>query len=187
MKKLLDISSEERNRILEMHQTATRKNYLMEAPTQTSPGSALIGRADGRGVLAVPAFMISNIYDPNETISTSLDLVNIKPGEDVGKIFSHSIELTPKGKELGINPSDIKVAYAAEGVSNTTTIRNKKGNTLTTPITVTFPAPKKSFRATGTLKDETVFNIKFMTNDRTKPEQVVPVYFNPNAGVQAGA
>ena len=32
MKKLLDISSEERNRILEMHQSATRRNYLTEAP-----------------------------------------------------------------------------------------------------------------------------------------------------------
>ena len=34
MKKLLDISSEERNRILEMHQNATRKNYLSEQVTQ---------------------------------------------------------------------------------------------------------------------------------------------------------
>ncbi len=184
MKKLLDISSEERNRILEMHKTATRKNYLMEAPTQTPQGSALIGTADGRGILAVPSFMISNLYEPNETITTKADLVNIKPGTDVGKILSYSIELTPKGTELGINPSDIKVQYAAEGVSNTTTIRNKKGNTLTTPITVTFPAPKKSFR---TEKDETVFNIKFITNDRTKPEQVVPVNFNTGAGVQTGA
>ncbi|CAB4130190.1 hypothetical protein UFOVP117_300 [uncultured Caudovirales phage] len=30
MKKLLDISSEERNRILEMHQSATKRNYLSE-------------------------------------------------------------------------------------------------------------------------------------------------------------
>jgi len=34
MKKLLDISSEERNRILEMHQKATRKNYLTEESTE---------------------------------------------------------------------------------------------------------------------------------------------------------
>jgi hypothetical protein len=32
MKKLLDISSDERRRILEMHQTATKRNYLSEAP-----------------------------------------------------------------------------------------------------------------------------------------------------------
>jgi len=34
MKKLLDISSEERNRILEMHQSATKRNYLSEQSTQ---------------------------------------------------------------------------------------------------------------------------------------------------------
>jgi hypothetical protein len=36
MKKLLDISSDERRRILEMHQSATRRNYLTEAPEQAS-------------------------------------------------------------------------------------------------------------------------------------------------------
>jgi hypothetical protein len=36
MKKLLDISSEERRRILEMHQSATRRNYLTEAPEQAA-------------------------------------------------------------------------------------------------------------------------------------------------------
>jgi hypothetical protein len=34
MKKLLDISSEERNRILEMHQSATKRNYLSEEAPQ---------------------------------------------------------------------------------------------------------------------------------------------------------
>jgi hypothetical protein len=45
MKKLLDISSEERNRILEMHQTATRKNYLTEAPQQTASPQQAAGKA----------------------------------------------------------------------------------------------------------------------------------------------
>ena len=36
MKKLFEISSEEKNRILEMHETATKRNYLSE---QTSPPS----------------------------------------------------------------------------------------------------------------------------------------------------
>jgi hypothetical protein len=39
MKKLLDISSEERNRILEMHQNATKKNYLMEQPANGDPST----------------------------------------------------------------------------------------------------------------------------------------------------
>lgn len=186
MKKLLDISSEERNRILEMHQTATRNNYLMEAPTQTPQGMAMIGRADGKGVLQGSGFMISNLYAPNETITSTIDLVNPSPkGNNLSKILSHSVELTPKGKELGINPSNIKVTYASEGVSNTTKIRNVKGTTLTTPITVTFPAPQQTFRITG--NSEIVFNIKFTTNDIAKPEQVVPVFFNKGAGVQPGA
>ena len=36
MKKLLDISSEERNRILEMHQSATKRNYLSEQTAQNA-------------------------------------------------------------------------------------------------------------------------------------------------------
>jgi len=34
MKKLFEISSEEKQRILEMHETATKKNYLSEQPVQ---------------------------------------------------------------------------------------------------------------------------------------------------------
>lgn len=34
-----DISQDERNRILEMHESATRKNYLSEQPTPTSGGT----------------------------------------------------------------------------------------------------------------------------------------------------
>ena len=37
MKRLLDISSEERNRILEMHQSATKRNYLSEETTKYPP------------------------------------------------------------------------------------------------------------------------------------------------------
>lgn len=37
MKKLFEISSEERNRILEMHQNATKKNYLNEAESSYGP------------------------------------------------------------------------------------------------------------------------------------------------------
>lgn len=185
MKKLLDISSEERNRILEMHQTATRKNYLTEAPTQTPQGIAMIGRADGKGAVKGSGFMISNLYAPNETITATVDLVNPGPATgNVSKILSHTVELTPKGKELGINPSNIKVTYALEGVSSLSKIKKQVGNTLTTPITLTFPAPQKTFRTENT---ETVFNIKFTTNDMTNPVQVVPVYFNKGAGVQPGA
>jgi hypothetical protein len=37
MKKLFDISSEEKQRILEMHETATKKNYLNEQLNQKTP------------------------------------------------------------------------------------------------------------------------------------------------------
>jgi hypothetical protein len=45
MKRLLDISSEERNRILEMHQSATKRNYLGEDTAQQKvplPGQDII-------------------------------------------------------------------------------------------------------------------------------------------------
>jgi hypothetical protein len=35
MKKLFEISSEEKQRILEMHETATKNNYLSEQTTQS--------------------------------------------------------------------------------------------------------------------------------------------------------
>ena len=44
MKKLFEISSEEKQRILEMHETATKKNYLSEQGTQQrnlTPGGGI--------------------------------------------------------------------------------------------------------------------------------------------------
>lgn len=38
MKKLFEISSEEKQRILEMHESATKKNYLSEQPVQQNQG-----------------------------------------------------------------------------------------------------------------------------------------------------
>jgi hypothetical protein len=51
MKKLLDISSEERNRILEMHQSATKRNYLSEeAPQPAQTGQILAGAETAKDV-----------------------------------------------------------------------------------------------------------------------------------------
>ena len=186
MKKLLEISSEERNRILEMHQTATRKNYLTEAATQTPQGITLIGKADGKGIYADPKFYLQNLYDPKDTITSTLDLVNpLKPYDIPSRILSHTVEVTQQGKDLGINPSNVKVTYAPEGVSNLTKYK-KVSETITTPITLTFPAPQKTFRVAPDI-GETVLNIKFVTNDRAKPEKTIPVVFAKGAGVQPGA
>ena len=69
MKKLLDISSEERNRILEMHQNATKKNYLMEQPT-TQPGQNTQG-VDING---------TNLSAPVVTVSAQLNASLISGG-----------------------------------------------------------------------------------------------------------
>jgi len=67
MKKLLDISSEERNRILEMHQNATKKNYLMEQPT-TQPGQNTQG-VDINGA----KYLLTNAVKDAATLSKFLN------------------------------------------------------------------------------------------------------------------
>jgi len=82
MKRLLEISSEERNRILEMHQNATKKNYLIleTDPKQGQPGAVttingvnykLQGLTDKNinDFLVTKNFKlnITSLFDPNYT------------------------------------------------------------------------------------------------------------------------
>jgi hypothetical protein len=67
MKKLLDISSEERNRILEMHQSATKRNYLNEQTT-TQPGENTQG-VDINGA----KYLLTNVVRDAATLSKFLD------------------------------------------------------------------------------------------------------------------
>ena len=60
MKKLLDISSEERNRILEMHQSATKRNYLSEEAPQPTQANNLLPGAENDVSYAIPKGLFSN-------------------------------------------------------------------------------------------------------------------------------
>ena len=200
MKKLLDISSEERNRILEMHQSATRKNYLTEAPqqaTQTPLGSAKIGNVNPA---IPPAFYITSMYDPGETINTTADFfvpeaVTLKDRAGVGKIFNHTLSLTDYGKKLGLDQSKFVVkkpvgtlAWGTQpGANLGGVLVVNKGGFMVAPVTVSFPAPQTPFKSDATTAKQPIFTITFETNDKQNPKQTLNGYFLDGSGVAVGA
>lgn len=206
MKKLLDISSEERNRILEMHQSATRKNYLTEAPqqaTRTPIGSAKIGNPGYDRADIPTSFGIIDMYAPSETITTELYLyipdllIPGKNGETAGtaKILSHTVQMTPYGTQLGIDPSTIVIKKPVgelywgygDGKALGPVMTVKKSGYVVAPVTVSFKAPMKPFKSTPETAKNPVFNVTFETNDRNNPTQTLPVYFRDKSGVAVGA
>lgn len=117
MKKLLDISSEERNRILEMHKTATRKNYLTEA--QFNPSVNLIFCNKEGQVLNIKGdtnwsedaqkmqVVKNNILsaDANKFTGASIERGTYSPGEIASASFylmSYEISERARGGGVGI-------------------------------------------------------------------------------------
>ena len=206
MKKLLDISSEERNRILEMHQSATRKNYLTEGPqqvTRTSLGSAKIGYP-GYDTNIPPSFGIVDLYAPGETITSTLYLYipeQLVPGKaqssGTAKILSHTVAMTPYGTQLGIDPSTIVIKkpvgelYHGYGNGQSAALGPvmtvKVSGIMVAPVTVSFTAPKTPFKSTAETAKTPVFNVTFETNDRDNPTQTLGVFFRDKSGVAVGA
>jgi len=203
MKKLLDISSEERNRILEMHQTATRKNYLTEAPTETSLGSAKIGNINPN---IVPGFYVTNLYAPGEIINISQNLfspevankisTNQDPSRAGGaKILSHTLSLTEYGKKLGIDQSSIVIKKPVgvlywgkqPGEKLGDVVLKLEGGLVVAPVTVSFKAPQTPFTSTAETAKQPVITIIFDTNDKTQRQQTLNVYFLNGSGVAVGA
>ena len=70
MKKLLDISSEERNRILEMHQSATKRNYLSEQNPQ--PGQPTNTQTEGIDINGVK-YKLTNVVKDAASLAKFLD------------------------------------------------------------------------------------------------------------------
>lgn len=199
MKKLLDISSEERNRILEMHQDATRKNYLTEAPQQTSLGSARIANPQ-LPPNSAPMFYINSLFAPNEVIKSTLYLYNpetptLRERSGEAKILSRAVTVTEYGKKLGIDQSKVKVTiptgsiyYGIQpGAKLGEVIAQKVGDYIVAPVTVSFPAPQTPFRSTPETAKQPVMTISFDTNDKNNPKQSINVYFADKAGVAVGA
>ena len=207
MKKLLDISSDERRRILEMHQSATRRNYLTEAPqqvTRTSLGSAKIGSPGYDRPEIPPSFGIIDLYAPGETITATQylyipELLVPGKGENAGtaKILSHTVAMTPYGTQLGIDPSTIVIKkpvgqlYWGFGNGQSAALGPvmtvKVSGIMVAPVTVSFPAPKTPFKSTPETAKNPVFNVTFETNDRNNPTQTLGVFFRDKSGVAVGA
>ena len=98
MKRLLEISSEERNRILEMHQNATKKNYLMEQPSQPEPGTLSQG-ADINGI----KYKLTNAVKDAKTLSTFL---NYTPAPRDMQVFCQTSGSQCSGlNQINLNPT----------------------------------------------------------------------------------
>jgi hypothetical protein len=199
MKKLLDISSEERNRILEMHQEATRKNYLTEAPLETPLGSARIANPQ-LPINSAPMFYITSLFAPNELIKSTLYLYNpntptLRQSSGEAKILSRAVTVTEYGKKLGIDQSKVKVTiptgsiyYGVQpGTKLGEVVTQKIGDYIVAPVTVSFPAPQTPFKSTPETAKQPVMTVTFETNDKNKPTQSINVYFADKAGVAVGA
>jgi hypothetical protein len=100
MKKLFEIDENEKRRILEMHETATKNLYLSEQPTQTTPGQPQAGaEIEGQryrlpGIVdkaSLITFIGDNEYTPqelselNDFLGTDLKMESNVGGSGLGK------------------------------------------------------------------------------------------------------
>jgi len=88
MKQLFKIDESEKRRILEMHQTATRKNYLSEQGDTATPNQKELP------VTKTTFNTITDMFGDNVPVKTSL--LKIKSNDDVNKL----INLLPQNQEL---------------------------------------------------------------------------------------
>ena len=73
MKKLLDISSEERNRILEMHQSATKRNYLSEQNPQPQSSTGASVEPEGVEINGATYKLTNAVGRDNASLTTFLN------------------------------------------------------------------------------------------------------------------
>jgi hypothetical protein len=85
MKKLLDISSEERNRILEMHQSATKRNYLSEEAPQPGQTSNILPGAETVESYAIPKTRFNQVSGADLGTIINLYRNGKKQGSITGK------------------------------------------------------------------------------------------------------
>jgi len=89
-----DISNEERRRILEMHERATKRNYLMEAPTGDTPtqtGTQTAGATTQTGGVTPPS---TNPDDKVQRLKTNPELrkeLSYVPISDIIRYFNIKI------------------------------------------------------------------------------------------------
>jgi hypothetical protein len=107
MKKLFEISSEEKQRILEMHESATKKNYLMEAdpinppvaPTTNTPPPAPATTTEYAYQNEVLPELKNNIFKFKKGAS-SIDPNSITNWQEFEKFRDTIINYVNKGKKL---------------------------------------------------------------------------------------
>jgi hypothetical protein len=102
MKKLLDISSEERNRILEMHQSATKRNYLSEQnPPSGQPANTQTEGIDINGA----KYKLTNVVKDAASLAKFLDY---NPDENMIRAFCRSTNAQCSGGgNRGENPPSL--------------------------------------------------------------------------------
>lgn len=109
MKKLFEISSEEKQRILEMHETATKKNYLSEQTAR--PNNDVL---QGAIQIGDKKYILTSIVRDNESLN------NFRSWP-YGK--SNQLEMLPNLKSIGLN------AINAPGV-NKDGVKNMESYTI---------------------------------------------------------
>jgi hypothetical protein len=147
MKKLFEISSEEKQRILEMHESATKKNYLSEQPVQQNqrqPPPSITSTA-GVNINGKTYYLPEIIKDetslnkfvmwPNAPISkSSLAIIGLRPQDDPKTIEGRQAK---PGGNIPRNPEgmafyfiqDYLTSIAADKSFNTKCLCNGTCNT----------------------------------------------------------
>lgn len=185
MKKLLEISSEERNRILEMHQNATRKNYLTEA-VKTALGKCVVGFYFANKIQ--DTYSINGVFTPKEIIEVPLQVFNFdrdsKPAIFGQPTITSGGYLRDGQFEFNLK-NDVQVDFSGLNKQPKTfsLIPNKNHEAFN--ITVKIKMPNYNFRAKG--DEQPSLTLTFETNDVQNPKQTVYIKFGTNSGIASGA
>jgi len=105
MKRLFEISSEEKQRILEMHESATKRNYLSEQAAQ--PGQPANAQTEGIDINGAK-YKLTNVVKDAGSLATFLDY---NPSEDYIRIFCPQGAMCGGGGNRGINPPSLFANY----------------------------------------------------------------------------
>lgn len=188
MKNIL-ISESEKQRILEMHQNATSRQYLNEATD--SLGDMKIGGQYGSDYEAA----FSGVFAAGETATAKAGYILNFSENSKAVVYSAVVSITSDGTALNFVAGQFTFPdgfprslspLTSQEIQRGAKGRNNKNETVTykmskTPINISLNnvGRKLSFS-----KDTHIANITFTTNDVTKPTQVIKVWMRQ--GTQFG-
>jgi hypothetical protein len=137
MKQLFKIDESEKRRILEMHENATRRNYLME---QGTPAPATTGNQKTLPKKETTFNTITDFYGIDMPVKTSL--LKMKSADDINKLTSMMPqnqelvdEINSKVKAMGSLGKETTIGFPSATDENTKNLTYKYLNVLmTAPI-----------------------------------------------------